>query len=64
MKMQEKISLFIGGLGGLIMSYLTSLPTVMKVLLLFMCIDYVLGVIGGVVNKKLSSNIMFKYPIY
>lgn len=60
MKMQEKISLFVGGLGGLVVSYFTSLPTVMKVLLLFMFIDYILGVIGGFVNKNLSSKIMFK----
>ena len=42
------------------MSFIVGLSYIMKVLLLLMVIDYVLGVIGAIVEKRLASNEIFK----
>lgn len=60
MKMKEKISLFAGSVLGVITSYLASLSTLVKVLILFMIIDYILGIVVAFIEKKIMSGKMFK----
>lgn len=59
MELKNKISLFIGGIGGVIFSYITSLDTLVKILLLFMVIDYIFGITKGFIDKNLDSKKMF-----
>lgn len=58
--MKEKISISFGILVGSITSFILGLSFIMKVLLLLMVIDYVLGVVGAIIEKRLSSNEIFK----
>lgn len=41
-------------------SYITSLPTLIKTLFLFMGIDFIFGLSKGYINKDLSSKKIFK----
>lgn len=58
--MREKISLGFGVLFGTIANFFASLDLIMKVLILFMVFDYILGLTGAYIEKKMSSKIMFK----
>ena len=60
MKMQEKISLTVGGIGGVVLSYITSLDTLVKILFLFMVIDFTFGILNGFFEKEINSAKMFK----
>lgn len=58
--LKNKISLIIGGIGGSIFSYITSLDTLVKILLLFMVIDFTFGILNGFFEKEINSSKMFK----
>lgn len=60
MTIKQKISTIIGGIGGVIFSYITSLDTLVKILLLFMVIDFTFGILKGFLNKKIASRKMFQ----
>lgn len=60
LEIKQKISAIIGVLVGYITHYYTNLETTMKVLIGFMIIDFILGIIGGYIEKKLSSNAIWR----
>ena len=59
-KLFNWISILIGFTGGVALQLIGAWDTALKVLVAMMILDYATGVIKGICNKKLSSNIGFK----
>ena len=47
-------------IGGVISSYLGGFDMILKVLLIFIVVDYITGIICAVINKTISSSTGFK----
>ena len=59
-KLFNWLSIIVGAVGGAIVSLLGGLDKLIIALLILMVLDYLTGVVKGVCNKKLSSEIGFK----
>ena len=60
MKIFNKISLVIGGVGGFCVTMLGGYDILLSSLITFVVIDYVSGVLKAICNKNLNSEIGFK----
>ena len=56
----NKIQIFITALGGFLGWYLGGNDGLLITLVVFVCIDYITGVMCAIVDKKLSSEVGFK----
>ena len=63
MDFKQKLSLVAGGVLGSVTSFYISLDATIKILMLFMVLDFALGVTKGYLEKLLFSNAMFKGAI-
>ena len=57
MKMFNDISLFFATVGGILSHYLGGYDSLLKAIITLIVIDYVTGLVKGIYNKELSSNI-------
>lgn len=60
---KNKISLLVGGGVGALASFYTNLDSAIKILMLFMAIDFFTGFLIAFIEKELTSNKMFKGAI-
>lgn len=45
---------------GVLLSFLGGFDILLKALFVFMIVDYITGILSGIINKKLSSKVGFK----
>lgn len=56
----QTLCIVFAGIGTLLSSYLGGWDTMLKVLTIFIVVDYITGVICAIIDKKLSSSVGFK----